>query len=399
MDQFLSQMTMQMTAPKVSTPSAPKGEAPSGQDNQFQKLVDQKCQDLDSKTSVQQPGKDQEGAVQEEAPVQENIAPTNEQMLLVAAYAAAQVVIVPAEEVAQSAPAEDNMAVENLLEGNLEGGGTAAPVAAVEQVAPVVETAPIAEEPAQTFSQASQAEVPVQEEAPQEISAEVPKTVEHEAPVVTQQSRPVEQQPEQPKVQDTQTADPVKKEQPVQVQTVQHEEEAVQSETAAQPQPVFREVEAAPVKVGEASQAQEMPEDSGVKEQVGQRIGQALQQGETKVELQLNPASLGTVRVELTRSSDGAIHIVMNASSTHTQALLERHAAGLQSMLGSHSQEVHVEVQHQENPNAHQQPNYDGHNGQPQQEQEGRRQQQKDEERRSSQDFLQQLRLGLIPME
>ena len=381
MDQYLSQMTMQMTVPPTtSAQPAPKSEAP--QDNQFQKLVDQKREALDSEAPArQQPVKDQSGDVQEgqeKPPVQEDAEPTNEQMMLAAAYAAAQAVVIPMEE-AERLP-------ENMLQGPVE----ALPMGSLEAAGVVAEVA-------QDLPQNHQAEVPVQE-APQGIPVEAPQAaVEAEAPVVTRQAHPEEAQPlEQPQVQDTQAQAPVK-ETPVPTQVIQKEE--TPTEAAVQPQPVFREVEAAPVKVGETAQPQETPEDTGVEQQLGQRIGQAIQQGETKVELQLNPASLGSVRVELTRGVDGAIRVMVGASNPSTQSLLERHAAGLQGMLSTNNnQEVHVEVQHQENPNAHQQPDYDGHNGQPQQEQEERRQN-KDKDQHSSQDFLQQLRLGLIPLE
>ena len=69
-------------------------------------------------------------------------------------------------------------------------------------------------------------------------------------------------------------------------------------------------------------------------------------------------------------------------------------------MLSSRGQEVQVDVQRQQESqqgqNQQHQQNYDGHNGHAQDGQE-RRQQRR--EHTSPQDFMQQLRLGLIPGE
>ena len=75
-----------------------------------------------------------------------------------------------------------------------------------------------------------------------------------------------------------------------------------------------------------------------------------------------------------------------------------RHSSDLQGLLSSRTQQnVQVEVQRQqESQQGQNQHPYDGHNGHAQ-EQSGQQHQRRQE--RSSQDFIQQLRLGLIPME
>ena len=158
------------------------------------------------------------------------------------------------------------------------------------------------------------------------------------------------------------------------------------------PRQLFHDVEAAPVKVGESYDAQQAKEPD-VAKQIDTQLAQALQKGESMVRIQLNPERLGSVTVEITRSAEGILHVALSAHSAETRGLLERHAGDLQGMLSSRGQEVQVDVQRQQGQNQQHQ-NYDGHNGHAQDGQE-RRQQRR--EHTSTQDFMQQLRLGLIP--
>lgn len=162
------------------------------------------------------------------------------------------------------------------------------------------------------------------------------------------------------------------------------------------PRQLFRDVEAAPVKVGETYDAQQAKEPD-VAKQIDTQLAQALQKGESMVRIQLNPERLGSVTVEITRSAEGILHVALSAHSAETRGLLERHAGDLQGMLSSRGQEVQVDVQRQQESQQgqnQQHQNYDGHNGHAQDGQE-RRQQRR--EHTSTQDFMQQLRLGLIP--
>lgn len=167
--------------------------------------------------------------------------------------------------------------------------------------------------------------------------------------------------------------------------------------SAGMEQPLFQNVESAPVKVGEAAvPEQNAAEGKSVEKQLSEPLKTALERGETRVELRLTPEHLGSVQIELVHSSDGSLRVVMSAENPHTQTLLEKHAAGLQGLLANEgSQNVQVQVQRQQE--SQQQTAYDGRNGHGQnpQEQEGNRQR---HARRESQDFLQQLRLGLIPL-
>ena len=167
------------------------------------------------------------------------------------------------------------------------------------------------------------------------------------------------------------------------------------------PQRVFRDVEAVPVKVGEAS-GEEQAETPNVAQQIDVQLAQALERGESMVRIRLNPENLGEVTVEISQSADGILRVALSAHSGETRSLLERHAGDLQGLLNSRTQQtVEVEVQRgqesQQNQNQQRQQGYDGHNGHAQDGQEQERRQRR--AHTSSQDFMQQLRLGLIPMD
>ena len=132
--------------------------------------------------------------------------------------------------------------------------------------------------------------------------------------------------------------------------------DSVQTEGAAQP--LFDRTEHMPVKVGEAD-------------------------------------TLGKLSVELTQGKDGVLHIVFHAENEQAMKLLQEHSATLVSMLhGSHSGEIQVEVPRpQQGEQPWQQPEQ-----QPGQ-QHGRNPQEQGRQRQSTEDFLQQLRLGLLGVE
>lgn len=159
--------------------------------------------------------------------------------------------------------------------------------------------------------------------------------------------------------------------------------------------PVFENVHDIPVKVGEAP-AEEAEPEVPVEDQIGSRLAQALNAGDTHVEIQLNPENLGKVTVEMTFVENGGLHVTLHAESGKTLNLLEKGLDNLHLMLAKNTQqEVHVEVQKQEE--TQQQNFYDGRGGHAQ-DQERQRRHEHHEERRTD-DFLQQLRLGLVPEE
>ena len=190
----------------------------------------------------------------------------------------------------------------------------------------------------------------------------------------------------------------VKEEEPKLFQTRQADAETTVEITDAEqaPQQLFHEVEAAPIKVGETGEARETREVPDVETQVDTGLAEALASGESRVEIRLDPENLGSVKVEITRTVEGTIRVALSAENSQTRSLLEKHAANLQNALGARTQdEVRVEVQKQAESQRQDENPYEGHNGHAHQQQEQRRR----EQGGNRGDFLQRLRLGLIPEE
>lgn len=161
--------------------------------------------------------------------------------------------------------------------------------------------------------------------------------------------------------------------------------------------PVFDDVYSVPVKVGETEAAVDT-EAPDLDAQLAKQVTAALDSGDSQVSVRLNPENLGTMQVQLTRSSDGSLHVLLNVTSDKALGLLERHSTGLQNLLMAHiDAPVKIEVQHSgESQQAmHQQLDQDGKN---QQGNHGR-QRQPSREETNPEDFLQQLRLGLVEFE
>lgn len=200
---------------------------------------------------------------------------------------------------------------------------------------------------------------------------------------------------------------------PVEVQTVQAKPESqqAQAETFAQTaqddssdpdaqaavttaqQPFFSDTENMPVKVGDGDTIDTQQPDFDAK--LTQNVEKALSQGEQRVEIRLNPENLGSVVVEMTRSQDGSLHVVLHTETESAARLLSEHSSTLGLMLQNNNQgEVRVEVRQPQQENQQwQHPDQDGgqnHGGQ---------QREQQEHRQSTEDFLQQLRLGLFSVE
>lgn len=156
---------------------------------------------------------------------------------------------------------------------------------------------------------------------------------------------------------------------------------------AASEQPLFRNTDAMPVKVGEASVLDtENPEFSA---KLSQTIEQASSQGIQKVQIQLTPENLGKVVVEMTQDSNGLLHIVLHAENERAVRILQDHSAALGELLQQNSSgQVRVEVPSQQTSQESWQPPDQQHSGGQQREQKPPRQ--------DTEDFLNQLRLGLL---
>ena len=104
---------------------------------------------------------------------------------------------------------------------------------------------------------------------------------------------------------------------------------------------------------------------------------------------------MGRIRVEMRWSDEGALHVILHAESAHTQSLLEKDMASLQTLLGRETQqEVKVEL-----PREQEAPRQSFDDGRQNGGQQHHQQEQRQSSRHSGQDFLHQLRLGLIPAE
>lgn len=159
-------------------------------------------------------------------------------------------------------------------------------------------------------------------------------------------------------------------------------------------EPVFKNVEAAPIKVAEAPAR--TAEAEPVETQVIRKLEEAFDAGETRVEIRLEPVALGKVTVELKQNADGTMSILLNAESAQTRGLLEKNIGSLQEALAQRGQQnVQITVERGEESarqDGQQNDLRDSENRQ-------QPQQQRRDRERSSEDFLQQLRLGLIPEE
>lgn len=183
----------------------------------------------------------------------------------------------------------------------------------------------------------------------------------------------------------------------VEPQAQQTDEEDMTDLTGEIPdaQPLFKDVEAAPVKVGENFQLDTQQAD--MDDQLAETIRSAAQQGLKQVEIKLSPENLGSLTIKLTQSADGTLQVVLHTSTTKAAALLTQHLDRLDMALQNYGQtQVHVEVQRNEDSQQaqqqFQQADPDGHNRQQQQ-------QQHQQENEHSGDFLQRLRLGLVDLE
>lgn len=243
-----------------------------------------------------------------------------------------------------------------------------------ETVAPVLEQQPeqtveqpVEEVPLETGFQQEDQQVPTVEAQPETEQVEV--EVQHQESAVTR----------------------VETEQPEAVEEDRPEDMDVE-DVYAQARPVFQRETATPVKVADNYEPV-APEEPEAPQQLADRLTQMLDQGDTRVEIALNPANLGKMVIEITRTQDGTLHVVLGAVSEKATALLQQNSANLHSLLAAGNQgEVHVQVQQQEPQEQLNQFLNPDEQGKQQQQQ----QQQKSDKQAASEDFIQQLRLGLV---
>lgn len=270
-----------------------------------------------------------------------------------------------------------------------------APEAVMQAAAPVevlAEQAPVVQEAAAPLMQ----EQPAQPEAQLEAEAPAPEATgfqEEAQQVPTVEAQPEAQQAEveakpqeQPKLQVESGETPVAdQEADAEVEEVWYEGE----------RPVFRRETEAPVKVGENYEPV-APEKPEAPSQLANHVMQMLNAGDSRVEIALNPANLGHMTISITRMQDGALHVVLGAVSEKATSLLRENSAQLHTLLAAANHgEVHVEVQQAEPQQQQQNPFMNPDDQGRQQPQ----QQHKPQQQAESEDFVQQLRLGLVEKE
>lgn len=295
-----------------------------------------------------------------------------------------------------SEPAPETIIVEApVVETATEA--VAVPVESVELPEAVVEE-PVGQIPVET----------VQAEAPQEVELAEGPVVQTQVQETVETPVQQEQRPEEAvrPAEDSQTAPDQAAEtvERVAVKEVPESTNEKPEENTQEPQgeaaelgqqPVFQEVEAAPVKVAENYKTvdTEAPE---MDEKLAADIHEAVEEGVERIELKLNPANLGQLTIEMTRDSSGVLQVALHVASTKAEGLLSQHLDGLHAALQAYGQgqQVRVEVQRAQEPaeqHNQQQANPDGHNQNHQQ-----RQEQRQERREHTEDFMQRLRLGLF---
>lgn len=168
----------------------------------------------------------------------------------------------------------------------------------------------------------------------------------------------------------------------------------VKGEVTVEREPLFQEVESAPVKVGETYELD--TQDVELEAKLAKTIQKELDAGSERIEIRLNPDNLGPLTVEMTRTGEGALQVVLHAVSGKAANVLSEHLDGLAHALqGLGQEQVKVEVrQEAQSSQQHpfQQADPDGR-GQHHGRQAPREQQ---EQQENGEDFLQQLRLGLL---
>ncbi len=172
-------------------------------------------------------------------------------------------------------------------------------------------------------------------------------------------------------------------------------EETGKTEEAPKEAPLFDQVDGTPFKVAAAHAKPLELNAPDAPEQLAEHIRVAVKAGIERVEMVLSPANLGKLTVEITRSENGVISVVLSAAEPKTAAMLERHAGNLQQLLEANTQsEVRLEVRSGEE-SQRQFLDPDDAQGRQNQQQQGQHRQERRREA-DDRDFIHQLRLGLI---
>lgn len=168
------------------------------------------------------------------------------------------------------------------------------------------------------------------------------------------------------------------------------EEEGQVTDASVGAQPLFQRETATPVKVADPEPV--YAEEPEAPQQLAAKLSQALERGDSMVQLQLTPESLGKLTVEITRTAQGLLSVVLTPETAKAASLLQQHSGSLLSALMGDGREAEIIVQQPQQPETPNQfLNPDGQNRQQHQQQ-----QQQHRPKGTTEDFLQQLRLGLV---
>ena len=372
---MLVQSAMQQTRPAGSTGSK-KG---AQNDNSFRDMLAQKQQgDNAPQQSASSTTSRDEGVKTEGSQQAGEQKPTNQQETagmdaeiqqdaqMLAAAMLMQPMVLPVEQPVMQQQAEQPVAVQVT-----ETVQVAQPVAAEQAAVQTVQQAPVqAEEQFRPVQQQQNAAAPQAEPAPEQ------------KPIAVQQDGAAEQKPMQ--------NDGAKQtvEQPKAAEK-QPEVVVTQAET-----PLFHDVKAMPVKVGENAPVVNT-QSADMDEKLADTVMKAeLKQVGDKIEIQLEPRNLGRITVELTQK-DGQLGLLIHTDNAKAANLLSQHSSGLAALVESRTnQPVQIYVQQQEQQS---QPQYDGRNGQQHERQQQQSSHRPDKDEQDS--FLGQLRLGLVQFE
>jgi flagellar hook-length control protein FliK len=372
------------TAPSASQTQRSTSTDKSEKGSDFQSLLQQKSQDsapTDAPVQTQETadsGKAETVIPQANTQKQEETLPQE----LACAQLLAQIVVPTTVQPQQTQAPEEQAAVAAVE--------TTPTVVSAQELAfrqlPAESVQEQAEQPAaEAVQDQIQQPTQTQTQAPEVEAASVQQQVQQPAQATQQQSMGQEQTDRQGE--DVSYADTEKEEPRVEV-----------TDAPTGGQQLFQNVETTMIKVAEAPAAESTAQTAPVEKQIADQLTQALDQGESKVEVKLTPESLGSVTVEVTQQKNGTLSVVLTAESDHTRALLTQHMGNLQELLGAQGQkDVQIQVARQQE-SQQSDPSYDGRND-AQNGQSGQQQEQRQQQARQDQDFLQQLRLGLIPLD
>lgn len=160
-------------------------------------------------------------------------------------------------------------------------------------------------------------------------------------------------------------------------------------------EPVFGQLDAAPVKVAAPERPVNMQAPDAT-EQLAERLTDAAENGLEQIQIRLAPEGLGEVNVTISRTENGALSIVLRAADPKAVNLLMQHTNDLQhNMANAVRGEVQIEVREPQNSQQQQLLNPDGQQNREQREQQRQRQERQKQE---NDEFLQKLRLGLTDL-